>query len=287
MCNGVHNPIVSSIIIISFILGQLMNSSSAFKTVLAQTTSQLMVEEAINGTIDGEPISYIQDTTTNTSFDDYFYDLLSNIINLVFIYRFVKRSNSPYQSRTNSVYQELCIFIMQLVAATYFISTYFTQFPKLLQILTSLQLVLPFIIFFISISSNRTIYKPLKECNNNILPFFITNSFLFINTTFTTSTSTSACTLSQLIGWLYLFAAYSQKLYLIYQYVIYELITVYEEEEDDEEVEKQNDEKHDLEKGALNRSSNHSTFLEFKNRLMMSVCYIVMGVDLVFMCLLI
>lgn len=288
MCNGLHNPIASSAIIIAFVLGQVINPSSPLKAMLSQNTLLPLVEEAINGTIDGEPISYTQDTTTTTAattFEDLLMDLVSNSINLIFIFRFVKKSTPDCPHRSRSTCQELCFFVTQLMAATYFISTYFSHFHKLLQIFTSLQLVLPFLILLISITSNKSIYKSLRECNNNILPFFITNSFLFINTTFT-STTTSPDTSFDFVGWIYLIAAYSQKFYLIYKYVIYELITIYEEEDpkDEAKVEKTSD----LEKGRPNeRTNNHSTYLEFKNRLLIAACCVVMVVDLVLICLLV
>lgn len=94
MCNGLHNPIASSAIIIAFVLGQVINPSSPLKAMLSQNTLLPLVEEAINGTIDGEPISYTQDTTTTTAattFEDLLMDLVSNSINLIFIFRFVKK----------------------------------------------------------------------------------------------------------------------------------------------------------------------------------------------------
>lgn len=96
MCNGLHNPIASSAIIIAFVLGQVINPSSPLKAMLSQNTLLPLVEEAINGTIDGEPISYTQDTTTTTAattFEDLLMDLVSNSINLIFIFRFVKKAH--------------------------------------------------------------------------------------------------------------------------------------------------------------------------------------------------
>ncbi|KAI5952190.1 hypothetical protein KGF57_004154 [Candida theae] len=347
LCNGLHNPIVSSAIIITFVAVHLLRSTLLMSPIIAQsssTTSSSALasvdwereEYPVNGSINGEPVSYTRDETTAATaaamtavFDDYFCDFLSNFVNLVFIYRFVmmnynnsisisnrNRNKSRQQQATtgSSIFQELSIFIMQLAAATCFMYFYFNQFPRLLQVLASLQLVLPFVILFISSSTssskNKSVYKLLKECNNNILPFFITNSFLFINVPFiassnantatattaaTTATSVSVSTVfgyftsDDTLSWFYLLAVYSQKLYLIYQYVIYELISVYEEKEEEEEEEEEQDSKVDLEKGPPIRNKSVPTSSPLQrtdcgSRLMMSVCYMVMIVDLVFMC---
>ncbi|CAK9442239.1 uncharacterized protein LODBEIA_P59820 [Lodderomyces beijingensis] len=191
LCNILHNPIYSSTIIISFTYYQLVQNSS---------------------------------TTTTTAKEDYAYDLVSNIINLIFICRFQFKfaHNHKLVPPLAKLVSEVVFLLIQIASCCYLMTTLYPVYPSSIQIFIILQILLPFVIFVTSMwhHAAQEWTRALSECNNNLLPFFISNSFLFINYYDDGLGSIG------LMGLCFKLACFSFKFYLIYQFVVYELISI-------------------------------------------------------------
>ncbi|KAL1570075.1 Uncharacterized protein V4U95_005248 [Candida albicans] len=254
-CKFIHNPIISSIILI-----------------LSYTYYYYY---------------YYYYNNNNYNYDDYYLpqylfvnDLVSNIINLICILRF------QYRFKFNHLIGELIFFIGQSILSYQLIinqllihfnestattttttgtrtGTSTINCTLIIQWTIILQMILPIIILvftYVDNYRNRNrnndnndnytsgglggLYSVIFEGNNHYIPVFLSYSFFLINinlinantTTTTTSSSFSSTgsintisnwflelTFQQLIKFIYQLSCFSFKFYLMYQFILYEL----------------------------------------------------------------
>ncbi|KAI5959792.1 uncharacterized protein KGF55_005024 [Candida pseudojiufengensis] len=293
LCNIIHNPIISSIIIISYLYFQFIN-----KIILKNNSSIL-----------NEPVEF------EIEKDNFIWDILSTIINIIFILRFQINFNpikffSKFISKSKNIpttrsskylitlILEISFFLIQIVSCVYLILNFINIiYSQKIKIFILLQISLPIFIFGLTFINNKSLLVCLKECNNNFLPFFISNSFLFINLKDLVNNEVDEVEFPKLVttdneflnvDFIFKLANYSFKFYLIYQFIIYELNQIknceeeQEEEEEDQAIEGLKDEKllsdNQCYEGCYESTTtttsktNKFNYISLKNYLMLVTC---------------
>lgn len=160
--------------------------------------------------------------------NDYKYDLLSNLANLLFILRFSLSIKFP-------VVFEVLLFASQVLILFTFTYSYFITSNTLAYgwccyittILYYCQVICPIILTGVNIielfQSHISLSRLFINCNNNYLPVILTNSFHSINLNF------------PLFDLDYVLSSYkiliiSLKFYCLYQYILFELINNFNNE---------------------------------------------------------
>ncbi|EGW30053.1 uncharacterized protein SPAPADRAFT_143909 [Spathaspora passalidarum NRRL Y-27907] len=201
LSNIIHNPIFTSVaVLISFCYLQckqwdwLMISSHSFEFIFVE---------------------------------DYEFDILSNIINLIFIFRFV------YYIKLNLI-GEIALFLVQNFACYKYVLmkdgiSFFkdTDMSMFLKSCIALQVIFPWLILLSCIVQRMPWNKTLVDCNTNYLPLFMSQSFMFVNTTFPLLDNSF-----KNYELLYKLACFSLKFYLVFQFVLYEFVLINYEHED-------------------------------------------------------
>lgn len=221
LCQKIHNPIVSSILLI--ILISILHTIQLIKMNNLNQFEFLFIK-------------------------DYFLDIISNVINLIFIIRFsIKKTKKNENNKLNSnIGFEILLFILQnfgcyklLFDQNY--SLLFTNINIIFKFFVIWQYLCPYIILFMNlidllknwISSSSTSLSSstndqfnlldfLIDANNNFLPIFIAHSYILININF-------PFLFDSIFNWLIFFyklCSFSIKFYCIYQFILYELIVV-------------------------------------------------------------
>lgn len=164
---------------------------------------------------------YIQNHFEFIFEDDYWMDILSNFLNILFIIRF---STNYY---TNIVI-ELAFMVMQNLGYCYLLTSNYSLLSE------DHQKIMIFVIFFhiacsytIFMSNmfdvycgNNKLIDALKNSNNNFLPLLLIQSFLLVNITFPLFHNNKLVIA-------YLAFQFSVKIYCIYQYALYEIALIF------------------------------------------------------------
>ncbi|RLV89975.1 hypothetical protein JA1_004867 [Spathaspora sp. JA1] len=202
--NIIHNPILTSLAIL-LIFSYLQSKQWDWLTANSNSAVFIFVE-------------------------DYKFDIISNVINLMFIVRFV------YYIKLNLL-GEIVLFLAQNFACFKFMLmkdglnflkdddiSFFLKGCMILQVL------FPWLIFFFSLFQGIAWKRTLIDCNNNYLPLFMSQSFMFINATFPLLSDGF-----QKYELFYKLACFSLKFYLIFQFILYEFVLINYELEDVED----------------------------------------------------
>lgn len=213
LCKIVHNPIVSSVVLAASLL--VLNIFQLAQFIQTQQFEFLFV-------------------------NDYYLDLIQNLVNAVFLIRF--SSNIP-----SNVYLESLLFGIQNIACFVLIfnpnySLLYTDMNYMFKTFIIWQNLCPYIILAMNLfemvrksRSNNDIEKLdetqqqpfnlaefLTDSNNNFLPIFIAHSYLLINFNF-------PLVFNKNLSWvifIYKLSSFSIKFYCIYQFILYELSVV-------------------------------------------------------------
>ncbi|KAK6464310.1 hypothetical protein DFJ63DRAFT_333882 [Scheffersomyces coipomensis] len=273
LCKTIHNPIITSLIILISI-----------------------------SLIQSFQISQLITTTSNQSFvfiDDYIFDIISNLINILFIIRFQYFIRFP-------LICEIILFITQNIICLNLLfnnnfnilsllnwnsidSIFFTS----LKIFLIIQIIFPYIILIINIfdykHSEGSIHSFLSDCNNNYLPIFISHSFLFINYNFPLILLSSnhplfTCLKSNLI-FIFKIASFSFKFYIIYKFILYEIIMILFNKININDYsvfyKPQREAITEKEQQQVSTTTTNS-FEKWSNHLMITTCSIITLIDLLF-----
>ncbi|KAK6205309.1 uncharacterized protein RJT21DRAFT_111836 [Scheffersomyces amazonensis] len=225
LCKGIHDPFIPSLVIIY--------------SILFLQSLQLYALFAY-------PIIPSASSSTNTTslifIDEYFLDIASNVLNLLFIVRFQFYWRFP-------LFIEIILFIFQNVGCYNLLfnkslsflidsSTISVSNVTPLTIFLIIQIVFPYIILIINLIDYKnfsSFHHFFSDCNNNYLPIFISHSFLFINTSFPllnifVPTSRLSIYLLKYFASALIFAykisSFSLKFYAIYKFILYEIVAI-------------------------------------------------------------
>lgn len=205
LCKIIHNPIISSIIIITSI--SILNISQIIKIQQSNKIDFIFI-------------------------NDYYFDLLQNIINFIFIVRFILN-----KFKTNLIIESI-LFIFQNLGCylTLFnpnVSLLYSNINYVFKVLIVWQSLCPYIILivnFMDYLKNKNNEKHefdlkffLIESNNNFLPIFIAHSYIFINFNFPFLLSSNF----QWLIFIYKLYSFSLKFFCIYQFILFELVRIF------------------------------------------------------------
>lgn len=212
LCTWIHNPIVLSIFILA---GAIL--------LLAMLVAAASI-----------------DTLSHVAFHDYFFDLVHNAINLIFIVRFPSSSSRGLAIVSSTAMEWLLLIAQNLgCMVLVFSSEYSLLYYNLHSVLKAFmwwQIVCPYLILVLLLAEKwwcrRSLSEkaPLKlqklltgsllvDTNNNFLPIFMAHSFAAINVNFPFVSA-------PYVDIVYKMACISFKFYLINRYVLYEIVMV-------------------------------------------------------------
>lgn len=207
LCNYVHNPIVA----LAVCLGAFV---------------------ALQVSLVGAAVSTSH--TVHLRLNDYILDLLHHAVNLLFILRFVC---GPNVAITSQPIAEWILFVIQNVGCMVFIfcpgySLLYLNLHVVFKGFMVWQIMCPYLILAMNIaegwsstddekngSTRSSLHALLVDSNNNFLPVFIAHSFAQINFNFIFMQGTW-------VSFLYKCACFSLKFFLIYRFILYELVVV-------------------------------------------------------------
>ncbi|RCK65533.1 hypothetical protein Cantr_01234 [Candida viswanathii] len=99
-------------------------------------------------------------------------DILSNIINIIAVCRFLFKQIQPSFRRT-------IFFILQIITSFFILDT--SAFSPLVVLSIYFQIFLPFVVILIAYANKSTLHEGLKSANNSFLPFFLSYSIMLMN----------------------------------------------------------------------------------------------------------
>ncbi|KAK6454235.1 uncharacterized protein RJT20DRAFT_57258 [Scheffersomyces xylosifermentans] len=204
MCRIVHNPIITSSLLIIAICAIQCNQLYYLFTAKYNQPDFIFME-------------------------DYMFDIVSNALNILFVLRFQTKSSAPI-----NVAWEAVLFVLQNIGCYNLLFNYEYSILFNYEIKTSLkvclitQIVFPYLILVINLIDYKNLTPSvfLSDCNSNYLPIFISHSFLYINCNFPYFDSSPYEAILSNIPFIYKVCSFSIKFYCIYGFILYEIALI-------------------------------------------------------------
>lgn len=216
LCNLITNPIIiTSLILLIYIYLQY---------------NQLMIITILSNPKETYSWDFIMS-------EDYYYDIISNLINIIIILRFQIIIEL-------SIYIECLLFILQNIMCSLILNHLQYIDNILIKTCIILEIMAPYLVFIISIIDWKTNkderedkdneeeesngwYQGLRDCNNYFLPLFINYSLLLINYDFPILNGVDNDLFFGYLQFTYKLLSFMFKLYLSYQFILYEYVVIF------------------------------------------------------------